>query len=63
MPMRIAPLCSGTANNARTPRSGVAYVDTGHRRTGITPDRPRQPDLAVACRRPRAAACGSVVIS
>ena len=46
--MRIAPLYSGTANNARTPRSGV---DTGHRRTGITPRSGSSTAriLAVAC--------------
>jgi hypothetical protein len=35
--MRIAPLCSGTASNARTPSSSATGVDTGQRRTGMTP--------------------------
>jgi hypothetical protein len=35
--MRIAPLCSGTANYARTFSTSATGVDTGQRRTGITP--------------------------
>ena len=49
--MRIAPLCSGTANNARAPRSSATGVHTGQRRTGITPGSGSTTAriLAVAC--------------
>jgi len=33
-PMRIAPICSGTANTARTSSSRAAGVNTGHRCSG-----------------------------
>jgi hypothetical protein len=49
--MRIAPLCGGTANNARTPGAIVTGVNTGQRRTGVTPGSGSRTAriLAVAC--------------
>jgi hypothetical protein len=49
--MPIAPLCSGTPNNARTPSSSAAGVDAGQRRTDITPGPGSRTAgiLAIAC--------------